>query len=477
MSALTPVPISPLPPERFRAVLGEAYATVEKAIAEARELLDGRVVWHLNSTAAGGGVAELLHSLLAYARGAGADVRWMVAGGDPEFFRITKDIHNRLHGGGNAEPISEGDRAHYGRICEANADGLAELVQPGDVVYLHDPQTAGMAERIGAAGATVIWRCHIGADRIDASVRSVWDFLRPLIEPADTWVFSRPAYAWEGLDSDRVAIIMPSIDAFSPKNEELAPDVVSAILDRIGLSPDGGRPAVFSRQDGTTGRVDRHAVIVQDEPLPGDAPVLTQVSRWDRLKDPIGVLEGFARHVAVPEAHLLLVGPDAAGVSDDPEGAEVYRDVVAARDGLAEDVRRRVHLVSLPMDDVDENAAMVNAIQRRSNVIAQKSLAEGFGLTATEAMWKGKPVIVGAVGGLQDQVVDGVTGTLIPDPRDAAAFGAAADALLGDPALAERLGAAGRDRVREKFLGTRHLIEYVELLSGLLRSGKPAGSS
>jgi trehalose synthase len=466
------VPISPLPPERFRDVLdGDGYAEVDEAISTSRELLAGRVVWHVNSTAAGGGVAELLHSLLAYARGAGTDARWVVAGGDPDFFRITKGLHNRLHGtGGSAQPIPDADRDAYRRICERNAEELAELVAPDDVVFLHDPQTAGMTERIAATGATVLWRCHIGADHADDAVRSAWDMLRPLIEPARGWIFSRPEYAWDGLDPDRVAIIMPSIDAFSPKNEELEADVVAAILDRIGLCPDGDAPAVFSHQDGTMGRVDRRATLVQDEALPEAAPVLAQVSRWDRLKDPVGVLEGFAHHVAVPDARLLLVGPDSEGVADDPEGAEVYREVVAARDALDPEVRRRVHLVSLPMEDVGENAAMVNAIQRRADVIAQKSLAEGFGLTVTEAMWKGKPVVAGAIGGIQDQIADGETGRLIDDPADVASFGAAVDELLGDPPLAERLGAAGKERVREQFLGTRHLMEYVHLLNRLLKS-------
>jgi trehalose synthase len=474
--SLTPVPVSPLPPERFREVLGDAYAAVEEAISESRELLAGRVVWHINSTAAGGGVAELLQMLLPYARGAGADVRWMVAGGDPAFFRITKGLHNRLHGvDGDAMEIGGDDRQLYRDVCAANANALAELVRPGDVVYLHDPQTAGMTRRIKETGAFVIWRCHVGANRPDAAVRSAWEFLRPEIEPADRWVFSRPSYVWDGLDPDRVSIIMPSIDAFSPKNEELSPQVVEAILDRIGVSPNGGSPAVFSRHDGTTGRVDRGATLVQDEPVPQGVPTLTQVSRWDRLKDPVGVLRGFADYVELPDARLLLVGPDAEGVSDDPEGAEVYRDVVATRESLADDVRRRVHLISLPMDDVDENAAMVNAIQRFSHVIAQKSLAEGFGLTATEAMWKGKPVIAGAVGGLQDQIVDGVTGVLIDDPADLAAFGAAANRLLADPELAAKLGAAGQERVREKFLGTRHLLEYVALLGRLLREAPREG--
>jgi trehalose synthase len=466
---LEDVPIYPLPTERFRAVLGDGYAAVEDAITRALALLSGRAIWHINSTAAGGGVAELLHSLLAYARGAGADVRWNVIEGNPDFYRVTKAIHNRLHGvDGDLSPLSAEDRAIYLRVQEENAAALAELVAPGDVVYLHDPQTAGMTASMVATGATVIWRCHVGADRADAPTREVWEFLKPLIEPAHQCVFSREDYVWEGLDRDKIAIIEPSIDAFSPKNEELPGAIVRSIIDRIGLTPNGGVPTVFQRQDGTTARVDRRAKIVQDEPLPAEAPVLAQVSRWDRLKDPIGVLGGFAACVGIDDAHLLLVGPIADGVADDPEGLEVYEDVQAARAALDPAVRRRVHLVSLPMDDVAENAVMVNAIQRRATVVAQKSLAEGFGLTATEAMWKSKPVIVSAVGGLQEQVIDDVTGVVVGDPTDVEAFGRAAERLLGDPELVATMGAAAHEHVRAHYLGTRHLIQYVDLLSRML---------
>jgi trehalose synthase len=469
VAELESVPISPFPLERFRTVLGDRYAEVEAATERALELLTGRAVWHINSTPAGGGVAELLHSLLAYARGAGADVRWSVIEGNPDFYRVTKGIHNRLHGvDGDLAPLSAAERDVYLRTQEANAEALAELVAPGDIVYLHDPQTAGMTARMVDTGATVIWRSHVGADRPDGPAREVWDFLRPLVEPAHQYVFSRSDYVWQGLDRNKVAIIEPSIDAFSEKNEELSAATVAAILDRIGLAPDGGVPAVFQRHDGTMARVDRRAEIVQDQPLPPEAPVLAQVSRWDRLKDPIGVLEGFVAGVTVEEAHLLLVGPIADGVADDPEGLEVYEDVLAARAALDPEIRRRVHLVSLPMDDVAENAAMVNAIQRRATVVAQKSIAEGFGLTATEAMWKATPVIVSAVGGLQEQVVDGVTGLVVADPTDIEAFGRAANDLLGDPERVATMGAAAHERVRDHYLGTRHLIQYVNLLSRML---------
>jgi trehalose synthase len=468
-TALTVVPVSQRGPERFRDVVGDRYAEVETAIEHAKVLFEGRVIWHVNSTSAGGGVAELLHVLLPYARGAGVDVRWMVASGPPEFFRVTKTLHNALHvSAGGPLKLEEQERSLYRAVCDEHATALAALVRPGDVVYLHDPQTAGMVRRIKQAGATVVWRCHIGVDNPGLAARSAQEFLRPMIEAADSYIFSRPAYAWEGLDPDRVAIIAPSIDAFSPKNQEMGADVIDAILDRIGLTPDSGRPASFVRQDGTTGRVDRSALIVGDGPLPHEAPVVAQISRWDRLKDPLGVLEGFAGCEHAETAHLLLVGPDAGSIADDPEGSEVYALVEAAHRRLPFGIRPHVHLVSLPMEDIEENAAMVNAIQRRATVIVQKSLAEGFGLTATEAMWKGKPLVASAIGGLQDQVDDGVTGLLIADPVDLGAFAGAIDELLDDPERAGRMGEAAHERVRQHYLSTRHLLEYVELLTRLL---------
>jgi trehalose synthase len=207
----------------------------------------------------------------------------------------------------------------------------------------------------------------------------------------------------------------------------------------------------------------------QDEPVPDDARLITQVSRWDRLKDPIGVLRGFVEHLPDMDAHLLLAGPSVAAVADDPEGAEVLAEVDAYRRELDPAVRRRVHMAALPMDDIQENAAIVNAIQRRSDVVVQKSLAEGFGLTVAEAMWKSRPVVATRAGGIQDQIVDGRSGVLLDDPHDLATMGAALRRLLGDPAYARRLGEAARRRVEEHFLGTRSLIQYEQLLADLLR--------
>ncbi len=472
MAVLEQVTIAPASTERFRALLGDDYSEVEQAIGDAGRLLNSRVIWHVNSTARGGGVAEMLQSLLAYARGAGVDVRWLTIEGDPEFFTITKRIHNHLHGSpGDGGELGEAERIHYESTLARSADELGELVRPDDIVYLHDPQTAGLIGPMRSKGTRVIWRCHVGLDRPNELARSAWSFLEPYVRQADAYVFSRRAFAWEGLESEKQWLVAPSIDAFSPKNQEMEADAVNAILGRIGLAHDGYGPAVFLRQDGSRGRVDRAADLDQEGPIPDDAPLIVQVSRWDRLKDHEGVLRCFAEHCRHPGAHLLLAGPSVAEVADDPEGAEVLREIRAQRRELPAEVRSRVHLACLPMQDIDENAAMVNAIQRRADVIVQKSIAEGFGLTVAEAMWKAKPVVASRIGGIQDQIVDGESGLLINDPTDLVATAAAIDGLLADPLRAAAIGAAARERVRRSFLGTRHLVQYMSLIKALLADG------
>jgi trehalose synthase len=197
--------------------------------------------------------------------------------------------------------------------------------------------------------------------------------------------------------------------------------------------------------------------------------VVLQVSRWDALKDPIGVIRGFAEHVpASMGAHLVYAGPDVEAVADDPEGVRMLRRSLQERESLPRDVRSRIHLASLPMEDMDENALLVNALQRHARVIAQKSLAEGFGLTVAEAMWKARPVVGSRVGGIQDQIVHGESGVLIDDPRDLAAFGAAISALLVDEAAADRLGRAARERVLDRFTSVRSLLDYLALIRRVL---------
>jgi trehalose synthase len=466
-------PVTSLPPERFVSVLtADGMVRFEHTIRRGRELLAGRTLWSVNSTGRGGGVAEMLRSLIGYARGAGLDARWVVIEGDERFFAITKRLHNRLHGhAGDGGPLGAEERDAYERRSAANAEQLLSQIGADDVVLLHDPQTAGMVPHVVDAGVRTIWRAHIGLDLPNDTAREAWRFLIPYVQPAHAYVFSREAFGWEGLDRDRMTVIAPSIDAFAPKNQAMSFTSITAVLRAAGLAEDHHFRvrAVFERLDASVGKVERAARVIEEQPLRLDTPLVAQVSRWDRLKDPLGVLTGFAEHVdPADEPHLILVGPDVAAVADDPEGAAVLAEVEAARNDLPAAVRRRVHLALLPMDDADENAIMVNALQRRADVVVQKSLAEGFGLTVSEAMWKGRPVVASRVGGIQDQIEDGMTGALV-DPQDLAAFGRRVSALLADPHDAERMGVAAQARVRDEFLGPRHLGQYVELLERVLR--------
>lgn len=296
-------------------------------------------------------------------------------------------------------------------------------------------------------------------------------------------MFSRARYAPGWMDPQRLRVITPSIDPFSAKNCPLTETEVQSTLRRAGLVGTDGDAVTseFTRRDGTHGLVRRrHNLVLDGPPPPTTARLVVQVSRWDRLKDMGGVLTGIADHLdRLPDdVHLLLAGPDASGVSDDPEAAEVVaecRDMWASRPAAQ---RRRLHLCSLPMDDVDENAHLVNALQHRASVVVQKSLAEGFGLTVTEPMWKARPVVASRVGGIGDQIVDGESGLLLEDPHDLERFAILVEELLANTELAARLGAAARERVRDRFLGDRHLRQYVELLARLVGqepSDLPAG--
>ncbi len=470
-SALAPVHLGALPIERMEPVLpaGEYSQLMSGALAAAT-LMHGRVLWNVNSTAQGGGVAEMLRPLLSYARGAGVDARWSVMRGSPAFFDITKRLHNRLHGyGGGGAELGAKEREIYERTCAEAAARLIQAVSPVDVVMLHDPQTAGLAPMLRRHGVPVIWRCHVGIDSANEVARSAVEFLLPYVRDAARTVFSRRAYIWEGVDPARARIIAPSIDAFSPKNEELEPDVVRAILGAAHIIPiETPAPPIFTRTDGSRGRVEMRATMVEDQRLTEGDRFVLQVSRWDRLKDPFGVMTGFSEHVDhALDCQLVLAGPAPSAVADDPEAAGVLEEMKAGRLKLPPDRRARVHLALLPMDDVEANAAIVNALQRRATIVVQKSLAEGFGLTVAEAMWKGRPVVASAVGGILDQIEDGVTGILI-DARDLARFGSALEALLRDPEQAEAMGRAAHERVRAEYLTSRHLLQYLSLLQELL---------
>jgi trehalose synthase len=420
-------------------------AVFEAAATRAAQDLNGHVIWNVSSTATGGGVAEMLHNLLGYFLDAGIETRWLVLDADELFFAITKRLHNAIHGLGDGD-FTKKDRKHYDKVMARNP--VQDLVGRGDIVLLHDPQTAGLVEPVRAKGASAAWRSHIGLDtRNEVSVQA-WEFLRPYVEPADALVFSRLQYVPSWADDRKVWLIPPSIDPLSAKNRELSPAECRAVLSGTGL--------------------------------PLDDRLVVQVSRWDRLKDMPGVMEGFRRADPPADVHLVLAGPAVAGVTDDPEGAEVFAQCQAARAELPELIRDRVHLASIPMDDIERNAMIINALQRQAAIIVQKSLAEGFGLTVTEAMWKGRPVIASAVGGIKDQIQSERTGLLVTGPADPGSnsdpasredldeFADVLHRLLYDDILAARLGRAARVRVREYYLDDRQLIQSASLFEALM---------
>lgn len=461
------IQVEPAPLSMLGTILSRTQADqLVTTAAHARALLAGRVVWNVNATARGGGVAEMLQGLLAYARGAGVDTRWLVLDGDPEFFAITKRLHNALHGSSTGgRGFSASDHEHYEQVLRANMVDAAARVHPGDIVVLHDPQTAGLVEGFHRAGVQVIWRSHIGRDDSTADTDSGWGFLRGYLGNVDVFVFSRSSYVPDWVAPARVRVIAPSIDPFSTKNRYLDEEQLRNVLRRAGLlaGPADVEAVEFTRRDGTVGVVRHHrSLLPGSEPPPVDAPLVVQVSRWDRLKDMAGVLAAFADHVApaASRAHLMLVGPDVSGVSDDPEGAEVLADCRAAWAALPDPIRERCHLACIPMDDTDENAIIINALQQHATVVVQKSLFEGFGLTVSEALWKSRPVLASAVGGIQDQITDGRDGLLLPDPHDLPGFAQRLRLLLEDPALRAALGRSGHARVRDQFLGDRSLIQY-----------------
>jgi trehalose synthase len=459
-SQLAEVEVAPLDPARLEPFVGaERMAALLAAAARSRETLAGRTIVNVNSTAAGGGVAEMLYPLLGYARGVGIATRWLLLRGDPDFFAITKRIHNGLYGGaGDGGELGEAERAAYERTIAANS-ALLDAVRPGDVWVVHDPQPAGLVPALRRAGATVVWRCHVGRDTPNEYTERSWAFVRPYVEEAHAYVFSREAFAPDWVDRALLHVIAPSIDPFTAKNAPLDGTAVPNILAASGLVAGELGP--------------RPAHVIRDGPPPDlDVPLVVQVSRWDPMKDMAGVLDAFAEHV--PVGHLVLAGPQAEGVADDPEAALTLADTRTRWEALPEATRRRVHLAELPMDDVTENATIVNALQRHAAVVTQKSLAEGFGLTVVEAMLKARPVVASAVGGIVDQIVDGESGLLVRDPADLASFGRAVSSVVEDPELAARLAENAQRRASERYLADRHLLQYAGLLGRLL-SGPQAG--
>jgi trehalose synthase len=465
--------LDPLPLELLRPALGAGrWRRLDIALAEASPALDGSTIWMVNSTPVGGGVAELIRVLVPYWRGAGLEVRWVVVRAPPRFFTVTKRLHNWLHGHpGDGRELGDRERRMYEQVLARNAAWLGHRLRPRDVVVCHDPQTAGLLPALAKTGATLVWRSHVGADRPNQLTRAGWEFLAGYLRTAAAVVLTRLGSVPPQLAGLPVWVIPPCIDPCATKNRELPAENATAILDHTGIASGSstGAPIAIAR-DGTRIAVRRRCLIQRAGPAPhlGRDRIVLHLARWDRLKDPVGVLDCFAADVlSQMDAHLLLAGPTLGAVADDPEAAAVYREVQQQWSCLAPRARGRAHLIRLPMRDLDENAAIVNALQTCADVVVKKSLEEGFGLGVTEAMWKGRAVVASGVGGHREQIEDQVSGVLVSDARDLAAVGAAIVDLLDDPPRARRLGAAAKQCVRNRFLPDRHVEQWLKLLTAL----------
>lgn len=404
----------------------DSYADIVGAemlqqVREVADPLQGARVLHLNATPYGGGVSELLRSIVPLMNDLGIVTDWQTVTGDIAFFDITKRMHNALQG--DPRPLGNAERASYLRTSELNARSLEGRF---DFAIVHDPQPAALALLDPEIAERWIWRCHIDTS---APNPEVWSFLRPFLEPFDAAVFTMDEFVPPDMPVARIETIPPAIDPASPKNLPLDESLARHVLEWIGV------------------RTDR--------------PLVTQVSRFDPWKDPLGVIEAYRiARSAVPDLQLALVGSMA---QDDPEAWEIYAGIRAASE---RDPRIHVFTNLQGVGNIE-----VNAFQRLSTVVVQKSIREGFGLVVSEAMWKATPVVAGNVGGIPLQMADGVGGRLVDDTQ---ACGQAIAELATDLTLAAQLGNAGQQRVREAFLLPRLLLNELTLLASL---GTPTAGS
>jgi trehalose synthase len=407
----------PVPEQRrlddYRETAGDE--AVER-LREAAHPLKGARLVHLSSTSFGGGVSELLYTHIPLLQDLGIDAEWQLIDGSEEFFTMTKIVHNALQG--MAVPWTDAFEDTYLERVRHNAE---RFDSNADFVFVHDPQPAAMLtvlEELGRRSGRWVWRCHIDLSR---PMEQVWSFFAMHVARYDAAVFTLDEFVKPAL-GPKVAVIPPSIDPLSPKNTHLDPEAVNEILSAYGIDP--------------------------------ERPVVTQVSRFDPWKDPLGVIDAFrVAEEEVPDAQLVLVGSMA---HDDPEA---WHFLELAQEHRADDPD--IHILT-NLQDVGPVA--VNAFQRASDVAVQKSIREGFGLTVSEAMWKERPVIGGDAGGIRLQIEEGVTGFLVDSPE---ACSQRLVELLRDQGLRERMGRAGRERVRERFLTLRELTDYLSLLTSL----------
>jgi trehalose synthase len=474
--------------------VADLSATVRNLRQEAESRLagfDGRRIVMVNSTAQGGGVAEMLPPLLTIMRELGIDAHWLVIEAhDPEFFRLTKNLHNLIHGVGEPH-LGKTDREVYDRVSAENAAAMEEHLRPGDILVIHDPQPLGVGALLREQfDLAAIWRCHIGLDKETTETRAAWDFLAPYLKPYDHAVFTAPEYIPSSL-AGRATIIHPAIDPLSHKNRHLMVHELVGILANAALikpwgpviTPAYPEPAKRLQADGSWAP----ATEPEDFGLLF-RPIVTQVSRWDRLKGFLPLMEGFVtlkrdleartdleehHRRTLQLARLVLAGPDPASVDDDPEGKEVLADLCAAYAALPPHLQADVAMLSLPMSSKKNNALIVNALQCCSDVVAQNSIQEGFGLTVTEPMWKRAALMGSCAVGIRQQIRPDLDGLLVKDPEDPKEIAAGLDTLLRDGAKRDSYGRSARQRVHDNFLVFTQVRSWIELLTNTVASRWP----
>ncbi len=398
--------------EKYAEFIGEGTLRELESLAKT---LKGIRVLHVNSTKRGGGVAEILNRMVPLMRELGIDTDWKVIKGDPDFFRVTKKMHNLLHmpseEGINHQDVIVYMKQTYENVSLVDTDSY-------DVVFIHDPQPLGLIVK-KRKGQKWVWRCHID---VSTPEKETWKFVEMFVNGYDGSIFHIPEFVREGVQIPTF-VIPPSIDPLHDKNIELDEEFVSGVLERFGIDP--------------------------------KRPIVIQVSRFDRLKDPTGVIQAYRMVKKRYDCQLVLAGSYA---DDDPEGEEVYREVLEVS-GDDDDI----HILNLPPDSHRE----INALQRSADVVVQKSLREGFGLVVAEGMWKGKPVVGGNVGGIRRQIINGVTGYLV-NSVEGTAF--RIKQLLANPEGRAAMGRNARERVRHSFLITRHIKDYLLVIHNLINS-------
>jgi len=406
--------------ERSGAPLLDDYAAVVGAgeIGEIRSIaahLQGMELLHINSTKVGGGVAEILERIVPLQSELGLRPRWEVLAGDPRFYELTKSVHNALHG--RTTRLSPADLAYYEEVMVRNA-GL--VVGGEDLVVIHDPQPAGLVRHRPDGPGKWLWRCHIDLSDADPSI---WRALRPVVEEYDGAVFHQPSYTKDLMVPQY--ILPPAIDPLSPKNEDIPTEEVRSLVGELGIDP--------------------------------DLPIILQVSRFDRLKDPLGVIDAFEMAMGWERSQLVLAG---GAADDDPEGSAVYAEVLERAADVSD-----VHVLNLPPD----SHRTINALQRAARVVVQKSVKEGFGLVVSEAMWKEKPVIGNAVGGIREQIIHGLTGFLVHSTEGMAYR---IRQLLTDPDLSLHMGRQARENVRLNYLMPTALKRWLLLFLAARNGGR-----